>query len=247
MQKNHMQKNRFTLSRRLVCGLSIVALTGGVLAYTASQITLPGIATDVSTAESTRLFPDPTADLTASTEGGLQTAVFAGGCFWGMEAVFEHVKGVTDVVSGYSGGTAETANYEQISAGVTDHAEGVQVTYDPSQVTYGQLLKVYFSVAHNPTELNRQGPDVGTQYRSAIFVETEQQRQVVQAYIDQLDAAQVFDKAIATQIEPLTEFYAAEGYHQDFIAQNPNYPYVIVHDLPKIAQLRAQWPDLYRN
>lgn len=242
-----MQNLRFTLSRRLAFGLSIMALTAGVLVYGASQTTLPGIATDVSTTEPTRLFPNPTVDLTASTAATSQTAVFAGGCFWGMEAVFEHVKGVTNVVSGYSGGTAETADYGQVSSGRTGHAEGVQITYDPSQVSYGQLLKVYFSVAHNPTELNRQGPDVGSQYRSAIFVETEQQRQVAQAYIDQLNAAKVFEQAIATQIEPLTQFYAAEGYHQDFIAQNPGYPYVVIHDLPKLAQLQAQWPDLYRN
>ncbi len=242
-----MQNQRLSLSRRFVFGLSIVALTGGVLVYGASQMTLPSVATDVVTATPTRSFPDPAADLTASAAAGSQTAVFAGGCFWGMEAVFEHVKGVTGVVSGYAGGTAATAHYEQVSSGTTGHAEGVQITYDPAQVSYGQLLKVYFSVAHNPTELNRQGPDTGTQYRSAIFVETEQQRQVAQAYIDQINAAKVFDQAIATQIEPLTEFYAAEGYHQDFIAQNPSYPYVIVHDLPKIAQLQAQWPDLYRN
>lgn len=246
MQNHPMQNHRLSLARRFVFGLSIAALTGGALVYGASQMTLPGVATDVVTATPTRSFPDPAADLTASTAGS-QTAVFAGGCFWGMEAVFEHVKGVTGVVSGYSGGTAGTAHYEQVSAGNTDHAEGVQITYDPAQVSYGQLLKVYFSVAHNPTELNRQGPDTGTQYRSAIFVETEQQRQVAQAYIDQLNAAKVFDQAIATQIEPLTEFYAAEAYHQDFIAQNPSYPYVIIHDLPKIAQLQAQWPDLYRN
>ena len=242
-----MRNYRFTLARRLVFSLSIVALMSGVLVYGASQMTLPGIATDVATAKPTRAFPDPAADLTASAAAGSQTAVFAGGCFWGMEAVFEHVKGVTGVVSGYAGGTDETAHYGQVSSGTTGHAEGVQIIYDPAQVSYGQLLKVYFSVAHNPTELNRQGPDTGTQYRSAIFVETQQQPLVAQAYIDQLNAAKVFDQAIATQIEPLTEFYAAEDYHQDFIAQNPSYPYVIIHDLPKIAQLQAQWPDLYRN
>ncbi|HEY9640732.1 MAG TPA: peptide-methionine (S)-S-oxide reductase MsrA, partial [Coleofasciculaceae cyanobacterium] len=171
----------------------------------------------------------------------------AGGCFWGMEAVFEHLKGVTDVVSGFSGGNADTAHYEQVSLGDTGHAEAVKITYDPAQISYGQLLKVYFSVAHDPTELNRQGPDAGTQYRSAIFFANDQQKQVAQDYINQLNNAHIFKQPIVTQLTPLNGFYAAEEYHQNFIDRNPNYPYVVIYDLPKLDQLRQQFPNLYKN
>jgi peptide-methionine (S)-S-oxide reductase len=189
--------------------------------------------------------PDPVVDTPLATAKGTETAVLAGGCFWGVEAVFEHVKGVTQAVSGYSGGTKETADYEKVSSGATGHAESVQITYDPSRITYGQLLKVYFSVAHDPTELNRQGPDVGTQYRSAVFYANAEQRRVAQAYVAQLQAAKVFTRPIVTQVDPLKAFYSAEEYHQDFIVKNPRQPYVVINDLPKIANLQRQFPGLY--
>lgn len=189
--------------------------------------------------------PDPAVDAPAATKSGLQTAVFAGGCFWGVEAVFERVRGVTDAVSGYSGGTAETADYRKVSAGTTRHAEAVQVTYDPSKVSYGQLLKVFFSVAHNPTELNRQGPDTGPQYRSAIFYADEAQKRVAQAYISQLQAAKSFPRPIVTELTALQAFYKAEAYHQDYVVHHPDQPYIVHHDLPKIANLKKQFPQLY--
>ncbi len=179
------------------------------------------------------------------TTGNLQTAVFAGGCFWGVQGVFQHVQGVKNAVSGYDGGTASTAQYEAVSAGDTGHAESVSVTYDPSKVSYGKLLQIYFSVAHNPTELNRQGPDTGTQYRSAIFAQNAEQQKVAQAYIAQLDAAKACDKPIVTQIEMGKAFYPAEAYHQDFLTENPSYPYIVINDLPKVAQLKKLFPDQY--
>jgi peptide-methionine (S)-S-oxide reductase len=185
-------------------------------------------------------------DVAKAKVAGQQTAVFAGGCFWGVEAVFEHVKGVSEVVSGFSGGKATKATYEEVSGGQTGHAEAVKITYDPAQISYGQLLKIYFAVAHNPTELNRQGPDTGTQYRSAIFFANTEQQRVAQAYIAQLSQAKVFGQPIVTQLAPLKDFYAAEDYHQDFIAHNPNHPYVVINDLPKLAQLRQQFPDRYK-
>lgn len=192
-------------------------------------------------------FPDPIVDVAASPSQTLHTAVFAGGCFWGIEAIFESLRGVDEAVSGYSGGSAETANYERINMGDTGHAEAVLVTYDPSQISYGQLLKVYFSVTHDPTQLNRQGADIGTHYRSAIFYANEEQRQSAAAYIQQLEEAGVFADPIVTQLEPLTEFYAAEDYHQDFIAHNPAHPYVVLKDLPKLALLQQQFPELQEN
>jgi peptide-methionine (S)-S-oxide reductase len=217
------------------------------LGYGAFRTMLPGRAIANSTSIAATAPPDPTLDISVSTAVGEQTAVFAGGCFWGMEAVFEHLKGVSKVVSGFSGGSAATAHYEEVSTGTTGHAESVKVTYDPSQISYGQLLKVYFFVAHDPTELNRQGPDVGTQYRSAIFFGNDEQKKVAQAYIDQLKQAHVFNQAIVTQLVPLTNFYAAEDYHQQFIARHPNYPYVVINDLPKLDHLRQQLPNLYRQ
>ena len=186
--------------------------------------------------------PDPALDTPAK---GTQTAVFAGGCFWGVEAVFEHVKGVTQAVSGYAGGSAETAQYEKVSSGTTGHAESVQVTYDPSKVSYGQLLKVFFAVAHNPTELNRQGPDTGTQYRSSIFYANDDQKRVAQAYIAQLQAAKIFPRPIVTEVVPLKAFYAAEAYHQDYVVHHPDQPYIVYNDLPKVANLKQQFPNLY--
>ena len=175
------------------------------------------------------------------------TAVFAGGCFWGVEAVFEHVKGVKSVVSGYAGGNIGNPSYEQVSTGDTGHAESVQVIYDPSQVSYGKLLQIFFSVVHDPTELNRQGPDRGTQYRSAIFYNTTQQQQVAESYIKQLTAAKTFSRPIVTQVTKLRGFYPAEAYHQDYLVHHPNKPYIVINDQPKVAALKKQFPDVYRN
>ena len=191
-------------------------------------------------------FPDPAVDATLASTKGKQVAVLAGGCFWGIEAVFEHVKGVTSAKSGYAGGSASNAEYERVSTGETGHAESVQITYDPSQVTYGQLLKVFFAVAHDPTELNRQGPDTGAQYRSAIFYANEDQKRIAQAYIDQLNRAQVFGRPIVTQVSALRSFYEAESYHQDYLAHHPDEPYIVVNDLPKVENLRKQLPGLYK-
>lgn len=182
-----------------------------------------------------------------ATGARTETAVFAGGCFWGVQGVFQHVQGVTKAVSGYAGGTAKTADYETVSSGSTGHAESVQVTFDPQKVSYGKLLQIYFSVAHNPTELNRQGPDSGTQYRSAVFPMTDAQRQVATAYIAQLDASHAFSKPIATKVEKYTGFYAAEGYHQDFLTEHPTYPYIVINDLPKVKDLQRLFPTLYRD
>lgn len=175
-----------------------------------------------------------------------QTAVFSGGCFWGVDAVFKHVKGVTRVVSGYSGGEASTAHYEIVSEGTTGHAESVQVTFDPSIVTYSTLLKVFFSVAHDPTELNRQGPDEGTQYRSVIFFASAEQQKAAKAAIDDLTKAKAYRGPIVTQVVPLKEFYAAEGYHQDYLAHHLTQPYIVYNDLPKVANLKSKYPELYR-
>lgn len=175
-----------------------------------------------------------------------ETAVLSGGCFWGVEAVFEHVKGVKSVVSGYSGGSADTAHYEIVSSGRTGHAESVRITFDPGAVSYAQLLKVFFSVAHDPTELDRQGPDVGTQYRSAIFYTGEEQKATALAYIAQLEAGRTFRRPIATQVVPLQAFYPAESYHQDYLARHPSQPYIVVNDLPKLVALQRELPGLYR-
>lgn len=175
-----------------------------------------------------------------------ETAVFAGGCFWGVDAVFKHVKGVTEVMSGYSGGEANTAHYEMVSEGTTGHAESVSVRFDPAQVSYQQLLQVFFSVAHNPTQFNFQGPDVGSQYRSAIFYTTPKQQQQAQSQIQQLTAARTFSLPIVTQVVPLKQFYAAEDHHQNYLALHPYQPYIVMHDKPKLEQLRKQFPALYQ-
>ena len=182
----------------------------------------------------------------AAAETAKQTAVFAGGCFWGVDAVFKHVKGVANVESGYAGGSAATANYEMVSTGATGHAEAVRVSFDPAQVSYRQLLEVFFSVAHDPTQLNRQGPDVGSQYRSAIFYTSAEQQEFAQSHIDRLTAARTFSSPIVTQVVPLQQFYPAEDYHQNYLALHPNQPYIVIHDLPKLSQLRKQFPALYR-
>lgn len=189
--------------------------------------------------------PDPVVDASLTAGHAPQTAVLAGGCFWGVEGVFQHVKGVVDVTSGYSGGQAATANYETVSTGRTGHAESVKITYDPSRISYGRLLKVFFSVAHDPTELNRQGPDEGTQYRSAIFSANAEQARIAHAYIDQLQRAHAFRRPIVTQVVPLKAFYPAEAYHQDYLIHHPDNPYIVINDLPKIANLRAEFPNLY--
>jgi peptide-methionine (S)-S-oxide reductase len=189
--------------------------------------------------------PPPALDESAGPATS-EVAVLAGGCFWGVQGVFEHVKGVTKAVSGYAGGDKAQAEYETVSSGKTGHAESVEITFDPRQISYGRLLQIYFSVAHDPTELNRQGPDTGTQYRSAIFPRDEEQAHLAQAYIAQLDQAHVFDRAIATRIEPGRSFYAAEGYHQDYLTRHPNSPYIVVNDLPKVDALKRLFPDVYR-
>ncbi|HEY6305932.1 MAG TPA: peptide-methionine (S)-S-oxide reductase MsrA [Candidatus Angelobacter sp.] len=189
--------------------------------------------------------PSPAVDAPLAKAKGAETAVLAGGCFWGIQAVYEHVRGVTAVRAGYSGGAAGTAQYETVSTGTTGHAESVQITFDPSQVSYGQLLKVYFSVAHDPTELNRQGPDDGTQYRSSIFYANDEQRRIAQAYVAQLDQAKVFSRPIVTQVVALKAFYPAEAYHQDYAVHHPDEPYIRINDLPKVEHLRQQLPELY--
>ncbi|MFJ3468468.1 peptide-methionine (S)-S-oxide reductase MsrA [Pseudomonas sp. NPDC090201] len=186
----------------------------------------------------------PQKDEIVSTAGS-ETAVLAGGCFWGVQGVFQHVQGVTKVVSGYAGGKADTAHYERVSDGDTGHAESVEITFDPSKVSYGRLLQIFFSVAHNPTELNRQGPDSGTQYRSAIFPESPEQQAVAQAYIAQLDAAKSFNAPIVTKIEKYNGFYPAEDYHQNFLTTHPTYPYIVINDLPKVGQLKQLFADRY--
>ena len=189
--------------------------------------------------------PAPAVDGAAPAGGGLQKAVFAGGCFWGVEAVFRHVKGVRAAVSGYAGGDAKSADYQTVSSGETGHAESVQVTFDPAQVSYGELLRIFFSVAHDPTQLNRQGPDVGTQYRSAVFFTDDEQKRIAQAYIQQLSAAKAFTRPIVTQVVPLPQFYPAEDYHQDYLAKHPNQPYIVFNDMPKLAALKEQFPARY--
>jgi peptide-methionine (S)-S-oxide reductase len=191
------------------------------------------------------VIPSPVVDLAMSTSRAEQTAVVAGGCFWGIQAVFQHVKGVTSATSGYSGGSAKTAEYELVSTGETGHAESVKITYDPSQITYGQLLRVFFSVAHDPTQLNRQGPDSGSQYRSAIFYSSDEQKRVAENYIIQLEKARVFPRPIVTQVVPLKGFYPAEAYHQDYATHHPESPYIVYNDAPKVAHLRQEFPELY--
>jgi len=191
--------------------------------------------------------PAPTVDASIATASSQQTVVLAGGCFWGIQAVFQHVKGVIGATSGYSGGSAKTAEYEVVSTGETGHAESVKIVYDPSQITFGQLLRVFFSVAHDPTQLNRQGPDEGTQYRSVIFYNTGEQKRIADAYIAQLGQAKVFAHPIVTQVVALKSFYPAEAYHQNYAALHPTNPYIVYNDAPKVAHLQQQFPDLYRN
>lgn len=222
----------------------VMSMSGVLLRALAVTLLGTTLACGAATATGVAI-PDPALDARRAAAKGEQTAVLAGGCFWGIEAVFEHVKGVTNVTSGYSGGSAETADYELVSSGETGHAESVRITYDPSQISYGQLLKVFFAVAHDPTELNRQGPDTGTQYRSAIFYSDGEQKRIAEAYIEQLNQAKVFKRPIATQVSRLNSYYEAEAYHQDYAARHPDDSYIVINDLPKVASLRQQFPRLY--
>jgi peptide-methionine (S)-S-oxide reductase len=192
-------------------------------------------------------FPEPALDAPRAVSKSRETAVLLGGCFWSVEAVFEELAGVTRVVAGLSGGTRETASYEIVSMGRTDHGEAVQIAYDPAKITYGQLLKVFFSVAHDPTQRNRQGPDIGRQYRSAVFYKNEEQKRIAEAYIRQLQETQIFPSPIVTEVSPLTGFYAAESYHQDFVQRNRRNPYVVAYALPKLQKLKEAYPELVRK
>lgn len=196
-------------------------------------------------AEDFRVIPPPAVD--AAAMNGPETAIFAGGCFWGVQGVFQHLQGVISATSGYAGGTEATASYDQVSTGQTGHAEAVQVVFDPKQISYGDLLHVFFSVAHDPTQLNRQGPDVGPQYRSALFPVTDDQARIAKAYIDQLGRARAFDAAIVTQLDPGAAFFPAEAYHQNFLTLNPDHPYIVQVDMPKIAALERMFPADWRE
>ncbi len=215
-----------------------------VLAALAILVVMLAIFRGNATSAATTI-PDPIVNETLAAQPGQEKVVVAGGCFWGLQLVFEHVKGVTRVTAGYAGGTVRNPDYEEVSSGRTGHAESVEIVYDPSKITLGQLLKVFFSVAHDPTELNRQGPDTGTQYRSAIFFEGQGQQHIAEAYVGQLNQAKVFSRAIATQIAPLKAFYRAEDYHQDFALHNPDNPYIATFDLPKVKHLQEEFPGLY--
>jgi peptide-methionine (S)-S-oxide reductase len=216
------------------------------LAFAVAGVMVLGqLASPSFAAEEAFIIPPPAADVAPAD--GLKTFVLAGGCFWGVQGVYQHTKGVTKAVSGYAGGKADTAKYEIIGTGRTGHAEAVQITYDPKQVTLGKLLQIYFSVVHDPTQLNRQGPDSGTQYRSTVFTSDPQERKVVEAYIAQLNAAKVYKKTIATTLEPLQGFYPAEDYHQDYLTLHPNQPYIVFNDLPKIENLKKIFNDSYRD
>jgi peptide-methionine (S)-S-oxide reductase len=219
--------------------LSALALTTALVAVAIGLEVVPTFA------ESARVIAAPEVDEPAG-QAQSEVAVVAGGCFWGVQGVFQHVDGVTSAVSGYAGGAKETAEYEKVGSGRTGHAESVRITYDPRKVSYGRLLQIYFSVAHDPTELNRQGPDVGTQYRSTIFPTSDEQAKVAKAYIDQLDQARAFGARIVTTIEPGRTFYPAEAYHQDYLTLHPNQPYIAINDLPKVANLKRLFADSYR-
>jgi peptide-methionine (S)-S-oxide reductase len=203
--------------------------------------------TFVSAASDSTAVPAPEVDEPAATGVASETAVLAGGCFWGVQGVFQHVKGVTQAQSGYAGGDAQTANYDTVSAGDTGHAESVRVTYDPQQVSFGELLRVYFSVVQDPTELNRQGPDTGTQYRSTIFAQDDTQRRVAESYIAQLNKAAMFSGPIVTTVSPKAEFFPAEEHHQDYLNSNPTDPYIEINDMPKVNNLKQLFPDVYRD
>jgi len=222
----------------LIAGLLFVGI--GVLTWATAK-------PNDGRANSKAAFPKPAVDAPLAPAKAQETAVVAGGCFWGIQAVFAHVKGVVSSISGYSGGAANTAHYDDVSTGATGHAESVKIVFDPSQISYGQILMIFFSVAHNPTELNFQGPDYGTQYRSSIFYSNDQQKKIAQAYIAQLDSAKVYSQPIVTQVVPLQAFYPAENYHQDYLKHHSYEPYIVINDLPKISSLKKEFPSLYRN
>jgi peptide-methionine (S)-S-oxide reductase len=224
------------LFMRLFLAALLIAAVAGVMVHG-----------NVAASEKVTALPKPAVDEPMAPSPSQETAVVAGGCFWGIQAVFQHVNGVVSATSGYSGGSAATAEYETVSTGMTNHAESVKIVFDPSKVTYGQLLEVFFSVAHDPTQLNRQDPDSGTQYRSVIFFGNDQQKKVAQDYIAQLDQAKVFPRKIVTQVVPLKAFYPAEGYHQNYARLHPDSPYIARYDLPKVANLQQQFPQLYHN
>jgi peptide-methionine (S)-S-oxide reductase len=227
---------------RHVSSVRTIALLVGIVVLAGVVVSNPARA-----AEGSVVLPDPLVDIPLAAKSAKQTAVVAGGCFWGIQLVFQHVKGVKNATSGYSGGTVAQPAYEEVGSGKTGHAESVKITFDPAQVSYGQLLKVFFSVAHDPTQLNRQGPDTGTQYRSVIFYANEEQRHVAEAYIAQLEQAKSFPGSIVTQVVPLKAFYAAEIYHQNFATLHPDNSYIAVNDLPKVERLRQQLPSLYKK
>jgi peptide-methionine (S)-S-oxide reductase len=229
-----------------------IAKNSPVLAKTAALLAVLAIAAAATwqrahAASAAVALPNPAVDAPLATHSGRETTVLAGGCFWGIQAVFQHVKGVKDATSGYSGGSVSSPDYEQVSSGETGHAESVKITFDPSQISYGQLLKVFFSVALDPTQLNRQGPDRGTQYRSVIFYANAEQQHIAQAYISQLDQAKSFPLPIVTQVVPLQAFYPAEPYHQNYATLHPDNPYIAINDAPKVDHLRQQFPELYKK
>jgi peptide-methionine (S)-S-oxide reductase len=239
-----MERAAPTIHRVIMPRSFLYVPAAGALAV--AILAVHGLTGSASMAEKARVVPPPAAVATAPTASS-EVAVLAGGCFWGVQGVYQHVKGVTSAVSGYAGGEKKTAEYEMVGGGGTGHAESVQVTFDPHVVSYGRLLQIFFSVAHDPTQLDRQGPDSGPQYRSAIFPRNAQQAELAKAYIAQLDQAHVFDRAIVTKIEPNRAFYPAEDYHQDFLARNPTHPYIRINDLPKIDELKRLFPDAYRS
>jgi peptide-methionine (S)-S-oxide reductase len=218
-----------------------------VVVFVILSLAAIGVWKRVSAAEKITVLPNPAVDASLASTSGKQTAVLAGGCFWGVQAVFQHVRGVQSATSGYSGGSRSTAEYEIVSTGRTGHAESVEITFDPAQVTYGQLLKVFFAVAHDPTQLNRQGPDIGTQYRSVIFYANDEQKRIAESYISQLEQAKSFRRPIVTQVVPLKGFYVAESYHQNYAALHPDNPYIAFNDAPKVEHLRKQFADLYKK
>lgn len=222
--------------------------TGAIVIVCAIAILAFAVAWNhVDAAEESVTLPDPVVDTPLAVKSAKQTAVVAGGCFWGIQLVFQHVKGVKNATSGYSGGTVASPEYEEVGTGKTGHAESVKITFDPARISYGQLLKVFFSVAHDPTQLNRQGPDTGTQYRSVIFYADDEQKHIAEAYIAQLEQAKVFPRPIVTQVVPLKAFYNAEMYHQNFATLHPDNPYIAMNDEPKLDHLREQLPNLYKK
>ncbi len=235
---------QLTGRRGIAFGVSLLLIVA--MAYGVKQTIFADRAVNLTSMVAMKQQLNPSIDIPAGKTTDTQTIVLAGGCFWGVEGVFEKLQGVSNVVSGYAGGTADMANYPAVSNGTTGHAEVVQVTYDPQKISFGQLLKIFFVVAHDPTQVDRQGPDQGTQYRSEIFVSDPEQQRVAQAYIDQLSQSKTFAQPIVTKLTTLTEFYPAEKYHQNFMVQNPNYPYILVHDRPKIDRLQREFPELVK-